>query len=220
MTLKKRLLVIGIAAITIVATTGATYKNNILDGATVYKNSTKAVMYVRALNENGELRSSGSGFCVDKDGTFVTASHVVRGANSVNVVTDDGDEIKNISIESQNDITDVTIMKLPKKSSGYKYIELSSVEANPGGKVYAIGYPLKNAKIISDGIVANTETMINGISRTLVTSDFANGMSGGPVISESGKVIGLCSATLRTMNGVSTTPTLAQIKDEIAKTKK
>lgn len=182
-----------------------------LDGRETYSNTSDAVFYVRALNEEGKLKTSGSGFAVTKSGIAVTAAHVVKGAAAVHAVMPSGEEIT-LEVLERNDITDIAVLKLPEKQSGYRYIPLETLNAEYGERAYAIGYPLKTAKIISDGIVSSPGAVINGIERLLVTADLASGMSGGPIICERGTVIGLSSATLRTMNGVSTSPTTAQLR--------
>ena len=182
-----------------------------LDGRETYSNAADAVFYIRALNEDGKLRTTGSGFAVTKSGISVTAAHVVKGAAEVHAVMPGGEEVT-LEVLERNDLTDIAVLKLPEKPGGYRYIPLEADNAEYGERAYAIGYPLKTAKIISDGIVSSPGAVINGVDRLLVSADLASGMSGGPIICERGTVIGMSSATLRTMNGVSTSPTTAQLR--------
>lgn len=48
-----------------------------------------------------------------------------------------------------------------------------------GEAVYALGYPLKNTAIITEGIVNTPAADINGRSRILTSAQVASGMSGG-----------------------------------------
>ena len=143
-----------------------------LDGRETYSNAAEAVFYIRALNEEGKLKTSGSGFAVTKSGISITAAHVVKGAAAVHAVMPSGEEVA-LEVLEVNNLTDIAVVKLPAKSGGYRYIPLE---------------------------------------RLLVSVDLASGMSGGPVICERGTVIGMSSATLRTMNGVSASPTTAQLR--------
>ncbi|MFD2876769.1 hypothetical protein ACFTAO_13560 [Paenibacillus rhizoplanae] len=45
--------------------------------------------------------------------------------------------------------------------------------------MYALGYPLKNTAIITEGIVNTPAADINGRSRILTSAQVASGMSGG-----------------------------------------
>ena len=182
-----------------------------LDGRETYSNAAEAVFYIRALNEEGKLKTSGSGFAVTKSGISITAAHVVKGAAAVHAVMPSGEEVA-LEVLEVNNLTDIAVVKLPAKSGGYRYIPLEKDSAEYGERAYAIGYPLKTAKIISYGIVSSPGAVINGVDRLLVSVDLASGMSGGPVICERGTVIGMSSATLRTMNGVSASPTTAQLR--------
>jgi S1-C subfamily serine protease len=46
----------------------------------------------------------------------------------------------------------------------------------------------------------------------LMTVPLSNGMSGGPIIDENGYAVGISSGTLRTMSGISFSPTTEQIR--------
>ena len=56
--------------------------------------------------------------------------------------------------------------------------------------------------MITEGIVAAPEGTVSGKTRMLVTCDLVNGMSGGPVFDRFGQVAGLCSGSVRTMDGI------------------
>lgn len=194
---------------------GAAVQKAEYPGEGVYAAAEEAVFYVRSLDAKGALKTAGSGFTIREDGLAMTASHVIRNAAEVHVVLESGEELSGVRVLSCDDLTDVAVLMLPEREGGYAFLKLSEEMPLQGEAVYAVGYPLKTVKIISDGIVANSEARINGIERTLVTSDFASGMSGGPVLCRHGEVIGMCSATLRTMNGVSSSPTRNQLLEAV-----
>lgn len=214
MRMSKRPLFAALAVLAVLAVlTGAAAQRASLDGDRIYDDSAGAVFYVRSLTESGTLKTAGSGFTVTKEGIALTASHVVRGAARVNVVLPSGEELADVEVLDRDDATDVTVLRLPTRTGGYPFVSLDTLDPRSGERVYAIGYPLKTTKIITEGIVSNPSATINGLGRLLISADLASGMSGGPVISQHGAVVGMASATLRTMNGVSTSPTAAQLRD-------
>ena len=194
---------------------GAAERRPVLSGEAIWDSAAQSVFYVRSLDGNGDLKTSGSGFTVTPEGLAVTASHVIRGASQVNVVLPEGRELAKVEVLSRDDVTDVALLRLPEREGGYPYLSVEAQAPKTGEAVYAIGYPLKTVKIISDGVVCSQVSPINGYDRLLVSADFASGMSGGPVLCEHGGVAGIVSATVRTMNGVSISPTTKQLNEAI-----
>ena len=68
--------------------------------------------------------------------------------------------------------------------------------------MFAIGYPMKETKIITEGIVSSPQAPVNGRNRILISAQVASGMSGGPVLDKNGDVVGVISGSLRTMNNI------------------
>lgn len=207
----KRFVMICAALLCAGALAGAAAQRLALDGNRIYDNAAPAVCYVRGLTETGTLKTTGSCFTVSKDGVALTAAHVVRGTAEVRVVLPSGTELTGVKVLSRDDLTDVAVLQLPARAEGYPALKLATDAPRSGERAYAIGYPLKTTRIMTDGIVSSPLAVINGIERLLVSAELASGMSGGPILSQYGDVIGLASATVRTMNGVSASPTPAQL---------
>ncbi|WP_068665261.1 S1 family peptidase [Paenibacillus oryzisoli] len=174
----------------------------------IYANAEKALFYVRAFREDGTLKDVGTGFVVGEDGTALTAYHVIGGADRITCVRNDGSIEENCRVVSQDETTDTAVLKFPQDKSGYEpeggyaYINLRTSKVKHGEKVFAIGYPMKDTKIITEGIVNSPRANINGRDRILVSSQIVNGMSGGPILDKYGHVTGLISGSLRTMNNI------------------
>lgn len=207
----KRAFIVCALFLTIAVLIGATYQRVKLDGEAVYDSSSDAVFYVRTLTESGALKTTGSGFAITKDGIALTAAHAIKDNLNIHIVLPSGEEIAGVTVLEQSPSTDIAVLKLPLREEGYAFLEIDTEIPRSGQKAYAIGYPLKTTKIITDGIVSSPNSLINGTERMLVSTDLANGMSGGPIINQYGTVIGMASATLRTMNGISTSPTTVQL---------
>ena len=200
-----------IAVLVIALFTGAAGRKKDLAGDVVYDRGARAVFYVRALNENGALKMTGTAFFTDFDGTALTAAHVVDGAASVEAVVQLGGREVAADVLYVDTVTDIAVLKLPERESGYPYLVPSDEAPRSGETLYAIGFPQKSTKLVSDGIVSAPVAQINGLSRLLMSADLASGMSGGPVLCQHGELIGLSTATVRTMNGVSTAATAEQM---------
>ncbi|WNS46424.1 serine protease [Paenibacillus sp. MMS20-IR301] len=173
------------------------------DAQSVYSYAEDAVFYVRAYREDGTLKDTGSGFLIRPDGTAVTAYHVVEGAARLGCVLNDGSEAT-CRILVLDEAADTAVLELPAagKDKPYPYLSLRTGPVKQGAQVFAIGYPLKGTKIITEGIVNAPDVPINGRERVLISATLVNGMSGGPLIDQDGSAAGLLSGSLRTMSGI------------------
>jgi serine protease Do len=148
-------------------------------------------------------RAAGSGFIISPDGYIVTNSHVVRGADHVEVRLLDGHSYT-ARVVGRDPGTDVAVIKidghdLPAVSFG------DSDSSQVGDWVLAIGNPMGEALnfTVTAGIVSAKgrplpdlpmETKY-GIQDFIQTDAAINpGNSGGPLVDASGRVIGINSA--------------------------
>jgi len=173
------------------------------DAEEIYERSHQAVFYVRALRANGTVAATGTGVMIDANGTAVTAYHVVEGADRLQAVFPDGTTADSIRVTASSVENDAAVLKLPpRKTGGYPALTLRQGAVKHGEKVFAIGYPLKNTPIVTEGIVNSPKAEINGKLRILTSAQIANGMSGGPLIDEEGRLAGVISGSLRTMGNI------------------
>ena len=171
------------------------------DAGEIFRRSAGAVFYIRALNEEGGLKATGTGFVVGKDGTAATAYHVVKGAARVEAVFYDGTKVQ-AKVAAYDEKADAAALVLPSRKGGYAALPVRETSAGFGEKVFAIGYPMKEEAIITEGIVNNPAAEVNGRDRMLFSAQVASGMSGGPVIDEQGRVAGIISGSFRTIAGI------------------
>lgn len=173
----------------------------------LYSHVEEAVFYVRVLREDGTLKDVGTGFLIRPDGTALTAYHVVEEAEQVECVMNDLSTVIG-RVTARDETADTAVLKLeqPADSAGvqrtYPFIPLRTGQMKHGGKVFAIGFPMKGTTIITEGIVNAARASINGRDRVLVSAEVVNGMSGGPLVDEHGYAAGILSGSLRTMNGI------------------
>ena len=132
---------------------------------------------------------SGSGFLISDEGYLLTNRHVVGGSKYVKVKWSDGDETLGEVVRS-NARRDVALVKV--EARGRSALVLRSGPVRQGEPVYAIGSPLGEAlqNTMTRGIVSATR-VIDG--QPIIQSDVAvtHGNSGGPLLDEKGRVIGM-----------------------------
>ncbi|WP_179136119.1 serine protease [Paenibacillus sp. 32352] len=174
----------------------------------IYERSESAVFYIRALNGDGALKATGTGVVVSPDGVAATACHVLAEAAQLEGVFTSGRTVSPIEVLSCDEQTDAALLKLPALHEGqlgiteYPALPFRETAVKHGEKVFAIGYPLKDTPIITEGIVNSPNAEINGRGRILTSAQIVSGMSGGPIIDKNGRLAGIISGSLKTMNNI------------------
>jgi len=139
---------------------------------------------------------SGSGFYINNKGYALTNNHVIDiCAQSVAII--DGKEtlFRVIATDKTND---VAVLKTSYKSRNY--IKINEDGAKLGENVIAVGYPLagrlSDSVKITRGIVSSLSGLDNNIGQIQIDAALQPGNSGGPVLNESGDLVGIASAGL------------------------
>jgi len=137
----------------------------------------------------------GTGFIIEEKGYVITNSHVLADesgvlADSIQVITFE-QGTKNAEFIGFNREFDIALLKISGEYDPLKFGNSNNVQA--GEKVIAIGNPLGLQFSVSEGIVSAVHrTGINGLDIYIQTDAALNpGNSGGPLINNQGKVIGI-----------------------------
>jgi len=135
--------------------------------------------------------AQGSGFFITED-LVVTCFHVVRGARSIRLKAP-GWHGEAIAVVGWDEPDDLAILRItPRRHT--KGLRLSNQLAPIGTKVVVVSSPLGLENTVSDGLVSAVRT--DAHPRLQFTAPISPGSSGGPVVGESGEVIGVVASTL------------------------
>lgn len=173
-----------------------------------YALARSAMLYLRVMGSSEAVKAVGSGVIISSDGTAVTAYHVVKGGERIEGVLSDGRTIGPITVTAYDELTDAAILKLPPakaakgKKEAYPFLPLREPKLAHGEKIFALGYPMKDTPVITEGIVNHPNAEVNGRGRILTSAQIVSGMSGGPVLDEQGRLSGIVSGSMRTMPGI------------------
>lgn len=144
-----------------------------------------------------ETESGGSGFVIDASGHIVTNAHVVEGATAIRVAFASGRELDAKLIGTDNS-TDIAVIKVELPAAELKVLSLAdSTTLEVGQGVVAIGSPFGLEGTITAGIISALGRDITSpnnypIGNTIQTDAAINhGNSGGPLLDDTGKVIGV-----------------------------
>jgi S1-C subfamily serine protease len=139
--------------------------------------------------------AGGSGFVVSSSGLIVTAAHVVRGASKVDVRLASGLTLASRGLIYLDSILDVAVIKVD--AANLPVLELSGADdVEVGQRLLAIGSPLGLDLTVSDGLLSGAR-LVGSRKLLQISIPVSPGSSGGPVLLETGQVIGMVVSGIR-----------------------
>ncbi len=135
--------------------------------------------------------SMGSGFFIDKNGTFITNAHVLDGCYYIQVQTYFGTVYDVDLMYTYNDIeSDYAICGLTTEYSSQP-VEFA-LSANAGDKVYALGYTNDSSEMsVRSGKIIRSDAVSEGSNYYTNTATIDHGSSGGALVDNRGRVLGI-----------------------------
>jgi S1-C subfamily serine protease len=166
--------------------------------------------------------SSGTGIVVSGEGHILTNSHVVHGAKVISVTL--GGEVLPATLLREDAQNDLAILKVNRRTVPLAFRDDGRVRS--GDPVTIIGFPLSAILSKEPHVTTGSVTALSGIKDDVrflqVSAPVQPGNSGGPVLDESGRIIGVTVAQLDALKLALATGTVPQnvnfaIKGSIAK---
>ena len=153
-------------------------------------------------NRQFTQEGAGSGWIIDESGIIVTNNHVVEGASSITVTTDDGTNYTaDIDSVATDPLNDLAILKID--AEGLPALNRGcATDLRVGDWVIAIGNALGQGIRATEGIVSRKNVSLpvdqgQTLYDLLETSAAINpGNSGGPLVNLAGEVVGITSAKI------------------------
>ena len=140
------------------------------------------------------LAGQGSGVIISKDGYLLTNNHVIEGANTVEVVLNDGTKLP-AEIIGRDDQTDLAVLKIKSPDREFSAVKKgNSDDLRVGEFVIALGSPFSLASSVTLGIVSQKGRSIGELPfEDFIQTDAAvnPGNSGGPLLDVDGNLMGI-----------------------------
>lgn len=162
-----------------------------------------SVVSIAAMDEESGEGGMGSGVILDEDGNVLTNYHVIEGATTLVVSTDDGASYE-AEVVGTDASSDLAVIQL----QGIDDVDLVPIEVADSDDVavgewaMTVGSPFGNEQSVSSGIVSalyRSTALRNdngtAIYANMIQTDAAinPGNSGGALVNDEGKLIGICS---------------------------
>jgi S1-C subfamily serine protease len=164
------------------------------DVKSIFNKSKTSIVLILTYDSNNTPVALGSGFYFEKN-LIATNYHVIDGSSKI-VVKNLGTQTKldNIKVRSYSADLDMAILETPIPNS--TFLTMSQAKPEIGDKIVAIGNPKGLEGTVSTGIVSGLRELSSEYNLIQITSPISPGSSGGPVLNETGQVIGISTFTI------------------------
>lgn len=164
-----------------------------------------AVVLISTQDESGNPVGLGSGFLVEPGGLVATNMHVIRNTSAAFAQFRDGTKVEVAGCRAFDKETDLALLELRGKPPRAETLKLAeSAAPAQGATVIAVGHPSGFKFAVSTGIVSavHKTSELPEVYQQLVsgrpdqvwiqtTAAISSGNSGGPLLLESGEVVGI-----------------------------
>jgi hypothetical protein len=169
-----------------------TIRTVIMDPTDIAKYLKPRSVIVNCYNINHDLQKTGSGFFINEKGYIATNYHVTEGAAKVTFILSNGQEFAANRVVYADKVKDLIVYQIINGYTPYVTFGDSSI-VETGNRIFTYGSPQGISYMISDGLISNSDYVIDGKHYILLTAPVSPGSSGGCLLDECGNVIGITS---------------------------
>jgi serine protease Do len=154
----------------------------------------RAVVIVTTFDSRGKPLLQGSGFFIETD-CVVTNMHVIKAASSIRISTFEGKTGIVRKVIAANEKTDLALLQV-ESSLAAAVLQVEAAPPVEGEAIIVLGNPQGSPWKVTRGRIASFWQFAGSGGRLQITAEIFRGSSGGPVVNEHGRVIGIAAMHL------------------------
>jgi S1-C subfamily serine protease len=169
-----------------------------LEASSIYEKAAPSVVFITCIDAKGQV-SSGSGVILRADGIIATNFHVMSDSVAAKVQLSNSDIYDDVSVLETDERKDIAILKI--KAVNLPVLAVADSDSiKIGATVYALGSPRGLTGSLSSGIVSSLRpasdlsSELTGFRIIQFTAPISPGSSGGALLDDSGRLLGLVFA--------------------------
>ena len=143
---------------------------------------------VKVTSKNASKQLQGTGFFFDNNNLVLTNYHVVDACNHFEIEYKNS-EVYEAFLVKYNKNIDLAVLYVP-DIEDYDYLSFEYDDPEVDEVVYAVGYPAGTFDV-TDGVISSLNYYVGGKYYIVSSAFLTHGNSGGPLLNQSGKVIGV-----------------------------
>ncbi len=161
--------------------------------------------------ERKHALATGTGFFVAPNGYLITNHHVIEGKTHFAIRDHHGDFYR-AEVIAQDANRDLALLRVQGAFPSLKIVRSDTV--SKGQRVMAVGYPQisiqGNESKVTDGVISSFSGVNNDPNWFQISAPIQGGNSGGPLVTETGQVVGVVVATANVMRFFKQTGNIPQ----------
>jgi len=154
--------------------------------------------------------SLGSGFALGQD-CIVTNAHVIGDRQQIGVTTRGGQQLV-ASVAAIDEELDLAVLKV--HGAAFEHLDAGDDRAlQVGSDVYAVGAPESLAYTLTRGVLSAKDRKVDGRGYLQFDAAINSGNSGGPLLNDSGQVIGVITLKIGDAEGIGMAIPMSDVRD-------
>ncbi len=205
------LLLATVISATVVCYTGCdiTSQDESYTATEIYEMTKNSIGEITTYDRHGDELALGTGFVYATDGKIITNYHVIEESCSASIDLN-GSTYTIQSVLAYDKEIDLAILKV---NASLSPLSISYDEPTVGETAYAFGSSRGLTGTFSQGIVTCANRTLDGVSYVQHDAATSGGNSGGPLINEKGKVIGIHTLTIKDSQNLNFAIATSEIKN-------
>lgn len=155
----------------------------------------KSVFSIISFDKNNQILNKGNGFFIDSKGIGVSGFKVLKGASRAVIIDTEGHEMAIQSLLGADETYNAVKFQVDTKNRKVAALEIETEAQVIGNEIVVLPYSVENDRACRPGVIRTIETIRDGYKFFTLDLRETESLISCPVMSASGKVIGLLEQT-------------------------